>query len=266
MARTVFAPRPKYVLYCLPPRTASMHFSYFWCGRKIPTEALLSGRRGKPKGLARSLISLSTTSQWPQISRIAANSISADRLSTSPARTSKSFLNGTSMVHPAVKLQVATQMSTSAPWLSTQILSVVATTSSYYVSAGITMGRPTNSTTVTRPQDSWMPTQSKSPGSVWSKNTLFLVLTVGLMAGLQEVFQPLRDHTIAVWGPARYTAEISLRLTTRLACSLASKSQVSTPKLCLPNGNSKLVLARALSVRGFSSFLFKRNKLTLPSG
>lgn len=86
------------------------------------------------------------------------------------------------------------------------------------------------------------------------------------MAGPREGSQPLRDHITAVLEPAKFIAETLSRLTTRLVCTLALRSQASTQKLCLANGNFKSVLARELSVRRFSSLLLKRLELTFQSG
>ena len=97
--------------------TYSLNALHLFSARaKLPTEALLSGKRATRQGLGTEFdFASQTTSQWPQMPRIAANSILADRLSISPARTLKSSPNGTSTAHPAVKLQAATLMSTSAP-------------------------------------------------------------------------------------------------------------------------------------------------------
>merc|ERR1711964_107157 len=68
------------------------------------------------------------------------------------------------------------------------------------------------------------------------------------MAGHREVSPAHKDHTTVVSELARSTAEILLRLTTRLACSLVSRSLVPTPRLCQPNGSSRLVLVRVSSL------------------
>ena len=86
------------------------------------------------------------------------------------------------------------------------------------------------------------------------------------MAGPSWGSQLPKGHITAVWEPARYTAETLSRLITRLVCTLVSKYQVSTQKLCLRNGNSKSVLVRALSVCGSSSLFSKCLELTWPSG
>lgn len=78
-------------------------------------EALLSGKTVAPCGLASSSISPLNCFQQPQLSRTVSNFIFPNRLLTSPAKTLKSSQNGTSTVHPVVKLQATTQMSTSAP-------------------------------------------------------------------------------------------------------------------------------------------------------
>lgn len=72
---------------------------------------------------------------------------------------------------------------------------------------------------------------------------------IGRMVGPRVDSLDLKGHTTVVWALGRFTAEISLRHTTKLACTQESTYLVSMQRLCLLSGSFKLDLARGSTVR-----------------
>ena len=89
---------------------------------------------------------------------------------------------------------------------------------------------------------------STNCGLVSSKNTHFWALKGGLTDGPRTVSPVLKVLITVVLALERSSAEILSRLTTKLVCTLESKSPVSTRRSCLLSGNTRSVLARVLNV------------------
>eukprot|EP00732_Lithocolla_globosa_P005250 Lithocolla_globosa_v1_NODE_5313_length_1262_cov_1066.448219.p3 type:complete len:193 gc:universal NODE_5313_length_1262_cov_1066.448219:383-961(+) len=102
-------------------------------------------------------------------------------------------------------------------------------------------------TTATRLSPSLRKTRPPRFGPELSKNTPCLPPMDVLLVGPRMVSPVLRVLTTVVLVPTMLLDVTLLRPTTKLACLLASRFAVPTPKSCWDNGNTKLVPVSALT-------------------